>query len=194
MLWWRRSVAWHLWSFLPCGPYRFQWNCFLFAAESADNREQQLHTTGWRILHQHLVSTLAATVYRILALRVWLGNAWCLLNTDACGVSVFRSKKTIMDFSAEAIARQMTILDNELFQKVDVSMARDCYAFNQQYHIFYRMYRCVRCCIGPRNRARRRVRCSHSSHCTSTTSPSGQCVTATLWSVWSASCVPCVQD
>ena len=33
-----------------------------------------------------------------------------------------RSKKTIMDFSPEAMARQMTILDNELFQKVDVSM------------------------------------------------------------------------
>ncbi len=27
-----------------------------------------------------------------------------------------------MDFSAEAIARQMTVLDNELFQKVDVSL------------------------------------------------------------------------
>ena len=29
---------------------------------------------------------------------------------------------SIMDFSAEAIARQMTVLDNELFQKVDVSL------------------------------------------------------------------------
>ena len=27
-----------------------------------------------------------------------------------------------MDFSAEAIAKQMTVLDNQLFQKVDVSL------------------------------------------------------------------------
>lgn len=32
-----------------------------------------------------------------------------------------RRKSSVMDFSAESIARQMTILDNELFQKVDVS-------------------------------------------------------------------------
>ena len=44
-------------------------------------------------------------------------------------LSVCSRKQSVVDFSADDVAKQMTVLDNELFQKVDVRLSLLVYLF-----------------------------------------------------------------
>lgn len=98
---------------------------------------------------------------------------------------------TLHDFRSHEIADQLTLLDAELFYKIEVSCS---FVFQliigqTNYLLVLFSFRFLKCYFGPRSRMRRRVRTWLSSQSTLTTWATGETNTRHLLASWLSVCV-----